>query len=439
MLERKLSPIKAIFIIGVLLLLLSPTSAQVTQAEEIPLVTEGSTITELETYKISGYKWHDTNGDGYWNEEPTLPGWAITLSEGETILHTITDTNGYYEFIVNNPALYTVSEEIQTGWTQTGLLENSLAISGSFTCTFGLITAPSEGEPVVVLNKENTCDFGNQSDEPETESDTQKISGYKWHDTNGDGYWDESEIGLNDWEINLTDGQNSFSTTTNNNGYYEFYVNTNSLWTVSETKQTGWTQTGLLENDLAISDSFSCTFGILTEPQNIEEIKTLSLDNTCDFGNQADTDLILQPVIEPIPERSTRSGGSRRNTIDTLLPTPLILGVSTSSVQLCPFLSNYLQSGAPNDSWEVTKLQLFLTTIMNLNTPTTGYFDETTVANVKLFQERYRSEILDPWYDRGIVSHNRPTGFVYKTTKWKINDLICPKSEPYPNLSEDHS
>ncbi|MFX0006001.1 MAG: hypothetical protein ACFFAV_04640, partial [Candidatus Hermodarchaeota archaeon] len=30
---------------------------------------------------------------------------------------------------------------------------------------------------------------------------TGKISGYKWEDTDGDGTWDDDELGLNDWTI----------------------------------------------------------------------------------------------------------------------------------------------------------------------------------------------------------------------------------------------
>jgi len=79
---------------------------------------------------------------------------------------------------------------------------------------------------------------------------------------------------------------------------------------------------------------------------------------------------------------------------------------------------------------EVMKLQLFLNIFKDMyggvENPLTGNFGSITDANVKAFQETYRSEVLDPWFDRGIVPHDRPTGFVYKTTLWKINSIICP-------------
>jgi hypothetical protein len=92
-----------------------------------------------------------------------------------------------------------------------------------------------------------------------------------------------------------------------------------------------------------------------------------------------------------------------------------------------------MQKAWDNDRFEVTKLQLFLNLFIGTTT-ITGIFDDATEARVIEFQELYRSEILDPWFERGIVPHNRPTGFVYKTTRWKINDIICPGFEPYPSF-----
>lgn len=76
---------------------------------------------------ISGYKFNDLNGDGFWdqegeNPEPGLANWAITLSNGD---ETITDENGYYTFegLANNS--YTVCEEVEEDWSQTYPNSNS--------------------------------------------------------------------------------------------------------------------------------------------------------------------------------------------------------------------------------------------------------------------------------------------------------------------------
>lgn len=137
---------------------------------------------------------------------------------------------------------------------------------------------------------------------------------------------------------------------------------------------------------------------------------------------------------EPKPERRSSSSGTRINR-----PIPQVLGVSATTTSVCSFITDYMQMGWNNDSFEVKKLQLFLNVFRNMfggvENPVTGYFDAVTDANVKAFQAQYRSEVLDPWYTMGIVPHNEPTGFVYKTTKWKINDLVCPEYESVPNLA----
>ena len=86
--------------------------------------------------------------------------------------------------------------------------------------------------------------------------------------------------------------------------------------------------------------------------------------------------------------------------------------------------------GDSNDTIEVMKLQIFLNIFKDMfggtENPVTGTFGTTTDANVKAFQQQFQTEILDPWYNQSIVPHNRPTGFVYKTTLWKINSIVCP-------------
>ena len=96
-----------------------------------------------------------------------------------------------------------------------------------------------------------------------------------------------------------------------------------------------------------------------------------------------------------------------------------------------------MQIGIENDPIEVMKLQMFLNMFV-ASTSVTGVFDAITDAHVKLFQEKYRDEILEPWFKLGIVPHNQPTGFVYKLTRWKINDIVCPGSEPYPTLDGEN-
>ena len=75
---------------------------------------------------ISGYKWHDLDSDGVWdNSEDALANWTIfidadqdgVLDEGET--STVTDANGLYLFTGLNPGTYTIAEVQQANWVPT--------------------------------------------------------------------------------------------------------------------------------------------------------------------------------------------------------------------------------------------------------------------------------------------------------------------------------
>lgn len=95
-----------------------------------------------------------------------------------------------------------------------------------------------------------------------TYNPTDIIAGYKFHDFDQDGDWDSNEPGLENWTINasqvIEEGQSTTTTdyattTTDENGYYEFEVPVGK-YQVSENLQSGWTQTapvgGVCEFDI---------------------------------------------------------------------------------------------------------------------------------------------------------------------------------------------
>ncbi len=83
-------------------------------------------------------------------------------------------------------------------------------------------------------------DFGNR------EIPTGEIHGSKWHDVDGNGIWDNGEVGLADWTIYLDDNQNGqldggeISTVTDENGNYAFTGLDPGTYTVAEVLPADW-------------------------------------------------------------------------------------------------------------------------------------------------------------------------------------------------------
>lgn len=167
---------------------------------------------------ISGTKYNDVNGNGARDEgEAGLSGWSIVLMPGNDT--TTTDGNGAYTFPGLSAGSYTISEVQQSGWTQTAPSEPT---SHSVTIEAGQS----------ITGK----DFGNFQ--------LGSISGIKFQDNDGDGTRDEGENGLAGWSITLSnDGGTVATTTTGENGSYQFTGVGAGTYTVLEVNQTGWTQT----------------------------------------------------------------------------------------------------------------------------------------------------------------------------------------------------
>lgn len=94
------------------------------------------------------------------------------------------------------------------------------------------------------------------------------------------------------------------------------------------------------------------------------------------------------------------------------------------------YLKEFISVLGNNSKGEVEKLQTFLNEFENESLSITGTYDKETIDAVKRFQAKYSAEILLPW---GLKA---PTGFVYTTTKAKINALNCGKSIGCPFFTE---
>ncbi len=76
------------------------------------------TFSQISTASLSGMKWNDADGNGAKDVgETSISGWKIYLSGAATDTQ-LTDVNGYYSFSNLTAGSYTLSEEQQSGWSQ---------------------------------------------------------------------------------------------------------------------------------------------------------------------------------------------------------------------------------------------------------------------------------------------------------------------------------
>jgi hypothetical protein len=117
---------------------------------------------------------------------------------------------------------------------------------------------------------------------------------------------------------------------------------------------------------------------------------------------------------------------------------PVVAGAATEQGQVAgasaacnPYLLKFIKLGASNDPEEVKKLQSFLNGYLGLALPVSGIYDEITYNAVKQFQLLLKNEVLAPWVAINCLpSENIATGYVYRTTKWAINNMFCPILKP---------
>jgi hypothetical protein len=287
---------------------------------------------------------------------------------------------------------------------------------GEYCFTFDPIE--QEGEDDVVVNRIFTV------------AQLFRISGYKYEDINENRALDEQDERAADWEIKVKNNETAqqFVTTTNNDGYYEVFVPAGT-WTVLEESPRGWEQirayqgygkkVAVFEDEESPEIAMTCTFEFYDRS---EVRRGFWYDASCSFLNE-------RTAIT----KGTRTGSRDRSTAGQ------VLGVATTSMPttasndgVAPqcegmYLTTYLRMGQDNDADAVKKLQIFLNAI-GIVLLVTGEFDLATDAAVRQFQLKYLTDVLSPW---GIAD---ATGYVYKTTRAKINNMVCPGSEPVPTI-----
>jgi len=120
-------------------------------------------------------------------------------------------------------------------------------------------------------------------------------------------------------------------------------------------------------------------------------------------------------------------GGTVPTTTTTTTTTSSTTTTSTPSAAAADILatcmshfSSYIKPGVTNNADEVRKLQIFLRDDEKIAPlEVSGIYDQSTINAVISFQEKYASDILGPWVEQ------KGTGYVYITTKQKLNQLYC--------------
>ncbi len=121
--------------------------------------------------EINGHKWNDVNGNGIHDQgEPPLAGVTIQMvnMRGDSVISTVTDSNGRYEFTNLEAGTWRVSEVVPEGYRP---------------------TTPDQVELTLQSGDSREVDFLNTSE-------LGSIAGTKWNDRNGNGVVDAGETGL---------------------------------------------------------------------------------------------------------------------------------------------------------------------------------------------------------------------------------------------------
>ncbi len=175
----------------------------------------------------------------------------------------------------------------------------------------------------------------------------------------------------------------------------------------------GYATTTVTENGLVLSHSLLITS---IQPDIHYYFRPVSDNPSADPAVGKELTLIIAkqpPVVPPVVPPAGEAGP----------PAPVE----------CNYLLEYLRIDLPNNPVEVTKLQRFLKENEGFaDLQVNGVFGQATLDAVNIFQMRYFPSVLSPWgYD-----YNQPTGYVYITTKKRVNEIYCQR--PFPLTQEQN-
>ena len=415
---------------------------------------------ETETFTFKGHKYEVFADSDI--EEP-VKDWEMRLYEvgaGEkggdnAVATTSTDADGYFKFEVDleegeSPSNYFVMEEFREGWEVDRLevdgQEQAENMYGCRVPEFGhdSLEVMVEGSDGVSQDQTSVqCDFFNQQAEEEI-ADAQISPIFECVKEQREGHYQAyfSYETHNNVNITIEEGDDNKLTgnVTSGTPVTEFTYPAPDYPSDDRMGRTGFYP----KNAFSVTFSGDELVWTLKGPDGQRRTATAASDGTaCPVDDDEQDD----EVIEEEEEDETQQPAQRQsgNAANAASAAGAVAGAATSSEpegevlgeatrQCGPILNTYMRQNQTNDQQQVMILQAFLTG-QGINTPLTGEFDSTTDASVRAYQARYKSEILTPWYEAGIVPHENPTGYAYKLTRHKINNTVCPGSEPMPELN----
>ena len=108
-----------------------------------------------------------------------------------------------------------------------------------------------------------------------------------------------------------------------------------------------------------------------------------------------------------------------------------VLG-TTTPIACDKYLTEFIKFGGNNNEEQVKRLQHVLKEYEGASIEESGMYDQATLTAVHAFQTKYWDTILAPWNIKS------STGFVYLTTRKKVNEIYCKNEVAFP-LSQDEN
>ncbi|MCG3399261.1 MSCRAMM family adhesin SdrC [Staphylococcus massiliensis] len=213
---------------------------------------EGNADGVNKRYNLGDFVWEDSNKDGIQNSnEKGISGVEVTLTKPDgTTETTTTNDEGKYNFTGLENGNYTVNFKTPEGYEATVVNNGDDALD-------------SDGSSVeVTINNANdyTIDSGYVKPVVETPKDPAKyeLGDYVWEDSNNDGIQNSNEKGISGVEVTLTkpDGTTE-TTTTNDEGKYNFTGLENGNYTVNFKTPEGYEATVVNNGDDALDSDGS--------------------------------------------------------------------------------------------------------------------------------------------------------------------------------------